>query len=145
MNISPAFCWFLVGVLFFVVELALPGFIIFFFGIGAWATALAAYFLEISVKVQLLVFLAVSLLTLLLLRKLLNTIFTGGRAEQNGTVDEATIGGTAVVAEPIVPPAEGRVKYGGSFWRAVSDEKIDGGTVVEITAQEGLILRVRPM
>jgi len=145
MILSPAFCWFLAGTAFFVLELALPGFIIFFFGIGAWTTALAAYFLEVSVNGQLLLFLVVSLVSLLLLRNLLNTIFAGTRKEEDEGIQTLPVGATAEVIQPIKPPAEGRIKYGGSLWLAVSREEIQTGEVVEILGQDGLLIRVKPI
>lgn len=144
MIISPPFAWFLVGVVFFAAELALPGFIIFFFGIGAWITALAVYFLTVSLTGQLIVFLVASLLSLLLLRKYLNAVFSGSREQEADSSGPAASGSSGVVTETIDPPAEGRIKYGGSFWRASSDEKITTGCVVEIVEQDGLVLRVKP-
>ncbi len=144
MVISPVFAWFLLGVAFFVAELALPGFIIFFFGIGAWITALAAFLFTIPLTGQLLVFLGTSVLSLLLLRKYLNVIFSGNRENQEDSAGIAAIGSTGVVTRAINPPAEGEIKYGGSFWRAVSDTTIAPEEIVEIVAQEGLIFRVTP-
>ena len=37
---KPELVWFIAGLGLFLLELVLPGFVIFFFGIGAWVTAL---------------------------------------------------------------------------------------------------------
>ena len=36
----PELMWFILGLILFLLELVIPGFFIFFFGLGAWVTAL---------------------------------------------------------------------------------------------------------
>jgi membrane protein implicated in regulation of membrane protease activity len=55
LSLSPVLLWFLAGLVFFALELLLPGLIVFFFGIGAWCAALAVYCLPMSLSGQLLV------------------------------------------------------------------------------------------
>ncbi|HEB51594.1 MAG TPA: NfeD family protein [Desulfobulbus sp.] len=145
MVISPILAWFLAGILFFVTELALPGFIVFFFGIGAWCVALVLWFVDCSLSAQLGLFIVSSLVFLLLLRSWLRTIFSGRSLQEDdsATVQPASVSG--IVTRDIVPPAEGQVKYGGSFWRAAAEEKIVSGTVVRIVEQKGLLVRVVPL
>lgn len=143
--ISPVLAWFLIGIFFFVVELVLPGFVVFFFGIGAWCTALAVYLTDISTSGQLGVFLATSLLTLFLLRKYIQTVFIGSTQQDDASVKAEPVAETGVVAEDIVPPAQGRVKYGGSFWKASADEPISAGITVKIISQNNLEVKVRPL
>jgi len=116
MPISPVLAWFLVGIACYVVELVLPGFIIFFFGIGAWCVALVLAVADISLTVQLVIFLACSLVSLGLFRSWLRSVFLGGAREEDDSVNVDPASATGVVTEAIVPPAEGQVKYGGSFW-----------------------------
>lgn len=62
--------WFLLGLALLLSELILPGFVIMFFGIGAWITALCILLgITENFNVQLLIFLGSSLLTLVLFRK----------------------------------------------------------------------------
>lgn len=35
---KPELVWFIIGLVLFLLELVLPGFVIFFFGVGAWVT-----------------------------------------------------------------------------------------------------------
>ena len=144
MVISPILAWFLTGILFFATELALPGFIIFFFGIGAWCVALLLWFVDLSLAAQLGVFLAGSLVSLLLLRSWLRGIFAGRRLQEDDSATVAPLSVTGTVTRDIVPPAEGQVRYGGSFWRAEADEEIGAGTVVRIVEQKDLLVRVVP-
>jgi membrane protein implicated in regulation of membrane protease activity len=143
-HISPVLAWFLIGIFFYAVELALPGFIVFFFGIGAWCTALAVYMMDISTSAQLGVFLVTSLATLFLLRKYIQTVFIGSTQEDDASVRAEPVADTGVVTEDIIPPGKGRVKYGGSFWKAVAEEPISTGTTVKIISQDNLEVKVRP-
>lgn len=142
---SLVLLWFLVGIVFFAVELALPGFIIFFFGIGAWCAALVLYFYPLSASGQLMVFLTTGIISLLLLRAWLRGIFFGGSRRQNDSVNVQPIHSTGVITEAVFPPARGRVKYGGSFWQAEADEPISTGTVVTIVQQNDLLVHVEPV
>lgn len=142
-TISPVLAWFLLGIAFFVIELALPGFIIFFFGIGAWCAALAVFLLDLSLSAQLGVFLVTSLVTLFLLRKYIQTVFIGTSQEDDPSIKAQPVSDTGVVTEDIVPPARGRVKFGGSFWKAEADTVIKSGAVVKIIEQNNLEVKVR--
>ncbi len=145
MTISPVLAWFLVGIACYVVELALPGFIIFFFGIGAWCVAVVLAITDVSLTWQLIIFLAGSLVTLGLLRSRLRSIFSGGALEQDDSVNVDSTRATGTVTEAIVPPAMGQVKYGGTFWRAAADEEIAPGTVVDIVKKKDLTVQVSPI
>jgi len=145
MNISPVLAWFLVGIACYAIELALPGFIIFFFGVGAWCVALVLAMTDVSLTVQLIIFLVCSLITLGLLRSWLRSVFLGGVLEEDDSVNVDPAPATGVVIEAIVPPAVGRVKYGGSFWRAVADESIAVDTVVVIAEKKNLTVKVRAL
>ncbi len=145
MPISPVLAWFLVGIVCYVIELALPGFIIFFFGVGAWCVALVLAMTDVSLTIQLVIFLVCSLVSLGLLRSWVRSVFLGGAGEEDDSVNMDTVPATGTVTEAIVPPAGGRVKYGGSFWRAVADEEIEEDTVVVIVEKKDLIVKVRAL
>jgi membrane protein implicated in regulation of membrane protease activity len=141
---SPVLLWFLIGIVFFAVELVLPGFIIFFFGLGAWCVALVEYLYPLPLSWQLAVFLTASLVSLLLLRAWLRGVFLGGSRRENDSVSVKPVDSTGVITEDILPPARGRVKYGGSFWHAEAEEPISAGTVVNIIKQKDLLVKVEP-
>jgi len=145
MPVSPALAWFLAGIACYVIELVLPGFILFFFGIGAWCVTLVLLIMDVSLTTQLLVFLVCSLVTLVLLRSWLRTVFLGGSTSEDDSVTMDQVPATGIVTEAILPPAEGLVKYGGSFWRAVADEELVRDTVVSIVEKKDLIVKVRKL
>jgi len=118
---------------------------VFFFGIGAWCAALAVYLLPISLSTQLLVFLAASLLALLLLRSTVKKIFLGRTLEVDAMEHSLPEDATGEVIEDILPPAAGKVKFGGSFWQATSEEPVTKGTVVRIVEKKNLTVKVAPL
>lgn len=131
----------------FFLELALPGFIMFFFGLAALITALVAWLTPIDIAWQLGIFIVASLLSLLTLRDVIQRrFFTTDDAEDGEEPDEdvnlAAPGDRAVVAVAIAPPAEGRINYSGSSWRATADEMIDEGEIVAVVRQDNLTIHV---
>jgi membrane protein implicated in regulation of membrane protease activity len=143
--VSPILAWFLAGIFFFVIELIAPGFIVFFFGIGAWCVALTIWLVDLNLSAQLILFLVCSLVSLLLLRTWFKSLFMGTTEEEEDSVNVVPDSATGVVVNSIKPPASGKVKYGGSFWTAVADVAIDEGTVVDIVEQNNLQVRVHPV
>lgn len=143
--LSPVLLWFLAGILFLALELVLPGLIVFFFGLGAWCTALAVFLWPMPLAHQLLVFLSASLLALLLLRSALKKVFLGRTLETDAMDRPLSAGTTGEVIEDIVPPAAGTVKYGGSFWQATADMPLTKGTIVRIVDKSNLTVKVGPV
>jgi membrane protein implicated in regulation of membrane protease activity len=145
---SALLIWFLIGVAFLIAELFAPGFILAFFMVGSWITALVLLIFRVDVTIQLLIFVSSSLISLFLLREYCIRIFKGKTAEG---VDEdiaaSKIGKIALVTKRIGPRAPGEVKAVGSFWKAVSDQNIEEGKPVRIVGQEAgdsLTLIVKP-
>ncbi len=143
--IDPALYWLVIGVMLFFLEMAVPGFILFFFGMGAVVTALAAWMTPISVAWQLALFICTSLVLVLGLRKFLqNKFFTPVEKEGRADLDVVRVipGDKGVVSMTIVPPAEGRIKYSGTSWRASADEQIEAGEIVAVVYQKDLVVHV---
>lgn len=145
--LRPELIWFLVGLLLMLLEFVVPGFIIFFFGVGAWIVALICLFTGISINTQLIVFLITSILLLLLLRKSMSRVFVGYKKYGKPSDDDRSefVGKRAVVVRKIDPAAGGKIELHGTSWSAESEtgEFIEEGTVVEITGKQGLTLKVR--
>ncbi len=135
--------WLMVGVMLFILELMLPGFVLFFFGLGAWITAIASWLWPIELSGQLAIFITSSLLSLVALRGGISRIFLGKRTDSDIDTPLAREGEVAKVLVTIAPPAEGKIRYSGSSWRATAGERIEAGEMVAIVRQEGLIMQVR--
>ena len=144
LQISPILIWFIIGIVFFVIELTMPGFIIFFFGLGAWLTALTILFVDLDITGQLLVFITVSLVCLLLFRVWMRNTFFGKTLLEEDSVNASPTTATGIVVEEICPPNQGKIKYGGSFWQAEADVPIKVNTAVKIVRQKNLLVKVRP-
>jgi inner membrane protein len=144
MDIShPILIWFLAGIALFFTELFVPAFVLFFFAVGAWLTAALCWLMPINLNSQLLIFIVASLLSLFGLRRLTRKVFRGDSLAGDKDSALARPGSHAVVVEAIRPPAEGKVKYSGTFWRAIADERIEEGEIVGIISQQGLLMRVQ--
>jgi membrane protein implicated in regulation of membrane protease activity len=139
--LNPRFLWFLAGLIMLVLEFLMPGLIIFFFGLGALVVAVICFFTDISLNIQMSIFLVASVLLLLVLRQWMKRAFAG-HLHANGALSEFT-GKTAVVTHQIDPVAGGRVDLHGISWNAEAEELIPEGTVVEVTGKDNITLSVR--
>ncbi len=131
---SPWLIWFLIGVVVLLAELAVPGFVIIFFGLGCLAAAIAAALAPDALTMQLAVFIVVSLVSLLTLRRLAVRIFVGrSEGAKESEPGNIQVGGRVAVEQAIAPGREGRVRYRGTLWTAASEEELPAGTEAEIT------------
>ena len=140
--------WFLTGAVFLLAEMALPGFVLLFFAMGAFGAALAAW-AGLALSGQFVVFLAVSLAGVGLLRRMFLRIFQGrvqdqaaeapgaaaGKAAGDVTTDDTAAGKAALVTRAITPSVPGEIKFRGSFWRAEASVDIGEGENVVILGQ----------
>ena len=142
--LSAPVIWFLLGLVFMLLEFILPGLIVLFFGIGAWVTAILTYFFDFNLNVQLVIFIISSLSSLILLRKYFQKIFVG----KNDSVDdelEEYIGRTATAAVDFEKGKAGKVIFKGTNWTAFSDSEIKEGEEVKIVGKESIKLKVEPI
>lgn len=145
--IDPALYWLIIGVMLFFLEMAVPGFVLFFFALGALVTALVAWLTPVSVAWQLALFISASLVSLLSLRGVIQKKFLSSTSDaEDEEIDEdvflAVAGERGVVSMTISPPAEGQIKYSGTFWKATADEQIEEGEIISVVKQEGLVIHV---
>ena len=143
--LRPEIIWILVCVALLILEFAMPGLIVFFFGVGAGIVALACLIFDISLNAQLLIFIISSVALLLALRRWLKGVFLGHTtSEQNLEQDFSEfVGERAVVKTAITPKGGGRVELHGTSWQAEAEMEIPEGTIVEIIAKENITLKVK--
>ncbi len=144
MNIdNPALVWFVAGILLLLAEIAVPGFIIFFFGIGALITALFAFLGVSDLSVQFIIFLSSSIIILVFLRKKWKGLFRGDKTKDAEQLEEF-IGKKVIVKKDIIPGSMGgRVEFKGALWEAESDTIIKEGSVAEIIERKNISLKVK--
>ena len=145
--LEPEVIWFLAGLALLILEFALPGLIIFFFGVGACVVAVVCLITDISLNVQLIIFIGSSVLSLLLLRKWLKGVFLGHTASKQDLKEnlEEFVGQRAVVKEKILPKIGGKVEFRGTNWEAQADQEIAEGTAVEIIGKDNITLKVKAL
>lgn len=145
---SATLMWFLVGVAFLVAELTAPGFILLFFAMGSWLTAVALmFFPELPLQWQIAGFIASSLVFLFSLRQIALRTFSGTQSPEAGDEVDPIVGRSAAVTKPILPGQPGEVKCMGSYWRAESTAQIEKGAAVRVVGRsstDGLTLEVYP-
>lgn len=135
--------WLAMLILFGVIEAVTVGLASIWFAAGALC-ALIAVGLGANLWVQIGVFLAVSFLTLLLVRPLAQRFLTPGHQPTNA---DRVIGAKAVVKEEINNlKGQGLVSVAGSDWtaRAETNDPIPVGTSVRVLRIEGVKVIVAP-
>jgi membrane protein implicated in regulation of membrane protease activity len=142
--LKPEVIWFILGLILILLEFQIPGVITVFFGVGAWITAIICLFLPIGLAFQLLIFLIVSILSLMFLRRWLKGYFDN-KSQDTGSLTNEFIGERAVVKEMITPIQIGKVEFHGTIWEAEAYEEIQPETVVEIIDKKSIVLIVKPL
>jgi membrane protein implicated in regulation of membrane protease activity len=138
---APALAWLALAIVAAIVEVSIPHFGVMFVSIGAVAAALAAAF-GAGLAVQLIVFAAALVLSLLLLRDRLLTRM-GGPGVPSRT--DNLIGREGIVTHDVdATVGAGRVNVGGEDWAARAAAPLAAGTRVRVVAADGIVLEVRP-
>ncbi len=136
--------WFFLGIILIFSELIVPGFFIFFFGIGAICTAIVMFFACPVTWVQLAIFLSVSILTLVIFRRYMPQAFHG--KVKTGELPDENIefaGENATVVEEITPAHSGKISFHGSTWNATSDTAHAPGETVTIKSRKNITFIVK--
>jgi membrane protein implicated in regulation of membrane protease activity len=135
--------WLITGLCLIFLEALTPGFVIFFFGLGALTVSLLLWiFPGIGNMWAMGIFIVLSVVYLFTLRRLAKNIFFGEK-ETSQEPKAETVGQHTVVTEAINPPMEGRVEVFGTSWKAIADTPLPKGTEVEVTGQTNLTLTVK--
>lgn len=136
------FIWFLVAIVFIVVEAVTLNLITIWFAGGALASLVVALIVPEMVWLQFLVFIVVSLLMFFTIR---NYAVKKLRASQVKTNVNSLIGRRAVVTQKIDEFNYGEIKIDGTYWTAksVDGQIIEKDAVVEIVEISGVKLIVK--
>jgi membrane protein implicated in regulation of membrane protease activity len=140
----PELIWFIIGLVLFLLELVLPGFVIFFFGVGAWITALLCLIANPGINLQVIVFAVTSVLSLLLLRKMIQNRFFFSKEELSKEVEDEFSGKEAIAITDFGADKNGKVEFKGTTWKAESESAITEGQRVIIKEKENFKLIVEP-
>jgi membrane-bound serine protease (ClpP class) len=99
-----------------------------------------------ALRVSLELVAGVSLFTLVVVGALLRLAVRAQKSKVR-TGSEGLVGEVGRAVEPLAPPSiarPGKVFVHGEYWHAVADRPLPAGTPIEVTAVEGMVLRVRP-
>lgn len=141
-----ALYWLLFAVGLMVLEAIVPGLIIIFFGLGALIVSGLTYVgLLDSLTSQSMVWAISSLVLVFVLRRQVARFFPA--LEKNEETADDLVNKVGVAISQINGNTEGRVRVGGTTWKAVS---ISGNTIVaeteiRVVSQDNLILYVEPL
>lgn len=144
--LTPELLWFVCGAVLILLEFIVPGVVLVFFGLGAWAVALTTFMgVTKGVASQLLVFAGASVVLLFVLRRYVRARFSGfvsKRQAPDKNLDEFT-GKSVLVLEEIGPMKPGKVEFKGAPWRAESVESLKQGESGYIEKIDGLTLKIK--
>ena len=145
--LKPQLIWFIVGLVFLLLEFAIPGLITVFFGIGAWIVAALCLFLNISLNTQVVIFIVSSVGLLLSLRTWFKTLFAGSDAPSEFEAEslDAFVGKKAIVTKAITRKTKGKVEFRGTYWDAEGYETLPEGASVEISGKHNITLVVKSL
>ena len=146
-SISNELLWFLFGLALMLGEIVTPGFVLVFFGAGAWIISFLLWVgVPISFTSQLFLFLIASVLLLIVFRKYGNKYFKGkiSKPDVAGAIDDIK-GERAIALSDIDPSIGGKVEFHGTLWNAESAVAISKGASVEVLERNNLTLKVKPI
>lgn len=114
--------WLILGILLLLSEFLIPGFLVFFFGIGALITSLLTFLiapLNNYLAIQVIIFALSSVILLYFLRKRFKKSLMGEEYKEN----HEYIGDECKVVESVDVDKPGRILYQGTTWTAYSWNK----------------------
>ena len=130
--------WAGIGLIFLILEMTMPTMFFLNFSVGAFVAAVCSVYLP-SWTALILIFVAVSLVSLLILRPLL--VKKGHKSQETG-INAKYIGKTAKVIETVTKES-GVISIYDERWEARSENKIPIGAKVEIERNDSLIMYVK--
>ena len=137
--------WAVSGIALLLAELAVPAFVLIWFGLGALLVALATALLpELGLTVQLAMWLVLSLALVVLWFKIFRP---SAHKTRIGMSEDYVIGEIGLLTRSVAPFEKGAVRFqkpilGSEAWDCIADEAIASGERVKIIAIEGSLLRV---
>ena len=137
--------WLIAAGVFFIIEMATIGFLVFWLGIGA-LLAMVTSFITDSLLLQVIVFVVTSTLLLIFTRPLVNKFIKTPKEVKTNAY--SIIGKKGLVTKDINSiNSTGQVKVDGELWSAIgeNDMEISKGTEVEVIEIKGVKVIVAPV
>ena len=134
-----SFTWMIIFLALIFLELFTVNLVSIWFAVGALASFILSYWVS-DMTWQIIIFVSVSILSLLLTRKFV--VKVRGKEIEKTNLDRV-IGQIGIVTEEITKLEPGEVKVDGKRWSAISSKKISVGSKVEILSIDGVKLNVK--
>jgi len=135
------YLWLIAAGIFFIVEIATTGFLIFWLGIGS-ILAMITSFITDNLFIQTAVFVVSSIILILLTKPLISKYVDNKKIIPTNAY--SIIGKIGIATTDIDSINGGQVKVNGEIWSAKSDNTIVKDTEVEVLKIEGVKLIVKP-
>jgi inner membrane protein len=136
--------WAVGGIALIVAELAVPAFVLIWFGLGALVVALAMALLNLGMTAQLTLWLVVSLA---LVAGWFKVFKPNMHKTRIGMADANVVGEIGMLVRAVAPFEKGEVRFqkpilGSDVWECLADEVIKSGERVKVLDVEGSFLKV---
>jgi membrane protein implicated in regulation of membrane protease activity len=136
--------WAVGGIVLIVAELAVPSFVLIWFGVGALAVALLVAVAAPGLTAQLAVWLIVSLVLVAAWFKVFKPNMHKTRI---GMADANVVGEVGMLVRDVAPFEKGQVRFqkpvlGSDVWECIADEAIKSGERVRVLDVEGSFLKI---
>ncbi len=135
--------WVILSGIFFIIEMATVGFLVFWFGIGALIAMIFSFFTS-NIAIQTTVFILSSTILLFFTRPFVDKLTK--KDDEVQTNAYSIIGKKGIVTKDIIPiEGKGQVRIGTEIWSAKSadDVKIEKGIEIEVVEIDGVKAVVR--
>ncbi len=133
------FWWFIAFIVFLFIELITVNLVTVWFAIGAIAASITTIFTD-NVIIQMIVFIVVSIVSLLITKPLVKKF---KKFDVTPTNSDRVIGKIGDVTKKIGTNKYGEVKIFGTTWTASASEEIEVGEKVKVLSIEGVKLIVK--
>lgn len=137
--------WAVGGIVLILAELAIPAFVLIWFGLGALLVALILAFASaLSLTVQLSIWLVASVVMVGLWFR----VFKPGQHKTRiGMADADVLGEIGLLSRAVAPFEKGEVRFqkpilGSDVWPCISDDIVPAGQRVKVLAVEGSFLKI---
>lgn len=137
--------WAVVGIVLVLAELAVPAFVLVWFGLGAVLVAAIVFVLPgAGLTFQIATWTLASLAMVLLWFKIFKPGFHKTRI---GMADANVIGEVGMLIQDVEPYRKGQVRFqkpilGADLWDCIADEAIGSGERIKVLGVEGSLLKV---
>lgn len=136
--------WVVFGFVLIIAELAVPQFVLVWFGLGALLVGVAMLLTGFGLTTQLFIWTVASLAMIVLWFKVFKR---GAHKTRIGMSDAYVVGEVGVLTRGVEPFGRGSVRFqkplmGSEVWECIADEAIGANDRVRVVAVEGNLLKV---